>query len=59
MNRYDHYTDKFIDDDKFDLHSYMLGYLRGCEDTINKVNELNKMQFSIPLTKSYMRGNNK
>ena len=55
MNRYDDYTDSFISED-IDMRSYMLGYLKGCEDTIKKVNEINKMQFSIPLREQYMKG---
>lgn len=43
--KYDPYTDSFVDD-KVDLNSYMLGYLKGCEDTIKKVNELNTMRIS-------------
>jgi hypothetical protein len=34
----------------------MLGYLKGCEDTIKKINELNKIQFSIPLKSLNMKG---
>jgi hypothetical protein len=55
MNRYDDFTDSFISDN-IDQNSYMLGYLKGCEDTIKKINELNKIQFSIPLKSLNMKG---
>lgn len=55
MNRYDPYTASFISDD-IDMRSYMLGYLQGCEDSLKKFNELNKLQFSMPLRKQYMKG---
>lgn len=55
MNRYDDYTDSFISDD-IDMRSYMLGYLKGCEDSLKKFNELNKSQFSMPLGKQYTKG---
>lgn len=50
MDRYDPYTDSFISDD-VDMRSYMLGYLRGCEDSTKKFVELIKLQFTIPVTK--------
>ncbi len=43
MNRYDHYTDSFISDD-VDLRSYMLGYLQGCSDSLNKF----KVMYTVP-----------
>ena len=54
MTKYDPYTDSFVSDD-IDMRSYMLGYLKGCEDSIKKFNSLNKMQFSIPLREQYMK----
>lgn len=55
MDRYDDFTDSFIPD-SLDQKSYMLGYLKGCEDTIKKINELNKIQFSISSKMSNMKG---
>lgn len=42
--------------DDIDTRSYMLGYLKGCEDSLKMFNELNKPQFSMPLRKKYMKG---
>lgn len=41
--------------DDIDMRSYMLGYLQGCEDTVKKFNELNKIQFSMPIREQYTR----
>lgn len=49
MNRYDHYTDSFISDD-VDLRSYMLGYLQGCSDSLNKFKGMYMIPtYTIPL----------
>ena len=45
-----------ITNEDIDMRSYMLGYLKGCEDSLKKFNELNKPQFSMPLRKQYMKG---
>lgn len=42
--------------DDIDMRSYILGYLKGCEDSIKKFDELNKIQFSMPLREPYMKG---
>ena len=39
-------------------NEYLKGYLQGCKDTIEKVNELNKMQFSMPYRKDLLQGEN-
>lgn len=49
MNRYDPYTDKFISDD-VDMRSYMLGYLAGCSDSLNKFKTLTDPNTCIPLS---------
>lgn len=49
MNRYDPYTDSFISDD-IDMRSYMLGYLAGCSDSLNKYKTLTDPNTYIPLT---------
>ena len=48
MNRYDPYTDSFISDD-MDMRSYMLGYLAGCSDSLNKFKTLTDPNIHIPL----------
>ena len=48
MNRYDPYTDSFISDD-LDMRSYMLGYLAGCSDSLNKLKTLADSAITIPL----------
>lgn len=55
MNRYDPYTDSFISDD-IDMRSYMLGYLKGCEDSVKKFDELTNLQFSMSLRKQDTKG---
>lgn len=49
MNRYDHYTDSFISDD-VDMRSYMLGYLAGCSDSLNKFKTLTDLNTHISLS---------
>ena len=63
MNNKEHLRPKDFDSngdiipsDDIDMKSYMLGYLKGCEDSIKKFNELNKTQFSMPLRKQYRKG---
>ena len=38
-----------------DYHNYCMGYLKGCEDTTNKINELNKIRFSKNLREDFTR----
>lgn len=49
MNRYDPYTDSFISDD-VDMRSYMLGYLAGCSDSLNKFKTLTDPNIHIPIS---------
>lgn len=41
MERYDPYTDSFVNDT---LDDYMRGYLAGCKDTIEKLQKLEEVR---------------